>query len=37
MIKRYEIGPRRKKNGSEEPSPAPRSRQPFAGAELTRE
>jgi two-component system response regulator PilR (NtrC family) len=34
MIKRYEIGPRRKKNGGDE---APRARQPGAGAELTRE
>jgi len=42
MIKRYEIGPRRKKNGDEEngeakPAATPRSRQPFTGAELTRE
>jgi two-component system response regulator PilR (NtrC family) len=37
MIKRYEIGPRRKKNGGEESSSASRSRQPFGGAELTRE
>jgi DNA-binding NtrC family response regulator len=37
MIKRYEIGPRRKKNGGDEPAIAPRSRPPFAGTELTRE
>jgi two-component system response regulator PilR (NtrC family) len=37
MIKRYEIGPRRKKNGGEESSSSSRSRQPFGGAELTRE
>ncbi len=37
MIKRYEIGPRRKKNGGEEPEGSPRSRNPFGGAELTRE
>ena len=42
MIKRYEIGPRRKKSGDEEngeakPAATPRSRQPFTGAELTRE
>ncbi len=36
MIKRYEIGPRRKKHGDEEPASA-RSRPPFSGAELTRE
>jgi two-component system response regulator PilR (NtrC family) len=36
MIKRYEIGPRRKKNG-DDPAPGSRSRQPFSGAELTRE
>ncbi|MBI2188864.1 MAG: sigma-54-dependent Fis family transcriptional regulator [Acidobacteria bacterium] len=48
MIKRYEIGPRRKKNGGDEggepsadreskPAASPRSREPFAGAELSRE
>jgi len=47
MIKRYEIGPRRKKNDGDETGEAPdrepkpggsaRSRQSFAGAELTRE
>jgi len=35
MIKRYEIGPRRKKNGADEDPP--RSRQPLTGAGLTRE
>jgi DNA-binding NtrC family response regulator len=37
MIKRYEIGPRRKKDGGEDASSSSRSRQPFGGAELTRE
>jgi DNA-binding NtrC family response regulator len=37
MIKRYEIGPRRKKNGGDESSGTPRPRQPFGGTELTRE
>ena len=37
MIKRYEIGPRRKKNGGDEPAAPSRSRPPFTGAELTRE
>jgi len=48
MIKRYEIGPRRKKNGGDDNADlrsdrdakagaSPRSRPPFTGAELTRE